>query len=269
MTQLNDHYSQLVRERIALPDFESTAGLDGLLQTLARWRSRVLANTVIKRNGPIVQSGPFEGMTYLPQSEEGCLLPRLLGCYESELHPALEGFIVDDLDAIIDIGCAEGYYAVGMARRCPRTDVHARDIEAKAQTACAALAALNGIGSRMHIGGIFSGEDFAAFAGRKVLVLMDAEGAEDDLLHPDRWPALRSMSLIVETHNMYRPGVTLRLMERFGASHDIELIRNAPRITVRPRWLESMSHLDQLLAAWEWRKGPTPWLVMRPKAAQA
>jgi hypothetical protein len=26
-----------------------------------------------------------------------------------------------------------------------------------------------------------------------------------------------------------------------------------------------LSHMDRLLAIWEWRSGPTPWLVMRPK----
>jgi hypothetical protein len=32
-----------------------------------------------------------------------------------------------------------------------------------------------------------------------------------------------------------------------------------------PAWLQELAHLDQLLAVWEWRAAPTPWLVMRPK----
>jgi hypothetical protein len=266
---LNAHYAQLCRERSADPSIETAAGLDNLLEALARWRSRILANTVAVRDGRTVQSGPFKGMAYLEHAAEGCLLPRLLGSYESELHPTLEAFIAADLDAIIDIGCAEGYYAAGLGLRCPSTEIYAYDIQPEARDACAALAALNGVGDRVCVGGEFRGEAFAAFGGRRVLVLMDAEGAEDDLLQPDLWPALRGMNLIVETHNMYRPGVTLRLMERFEPSHDIELIRNAPQTNARPRWLEGLSHLDQLIAIWEWRAGPTPWLVMRPKAASA
>jgi hypothetical protein len=266
---LNAHYAQLCRERSADPSIETAAGLGKLLEALARWRSRILANTVVNRDGTLVQSGPFAGMDYVQHAAEGCLLPRLLGSYESELHPAIAHFAAADLDAIIDIGCAEGYYAVGMARLCPRTVVHAHDIEEKARVACAELARRNGVTDRVRIGGVFNGEDFAGFADRRVLVLMDAEGAEDDLLQPEQWPALKRMSLIVETHNMYRPGVTLRLMERFGDSHRIELIRNAPRLAARPQWLEGMSHLDQILAIWEWRRAPTPWLVMHPKTAQA
>ncbi len=266
---LVQHYAQLCRERSERPDIASNTGLDGLLQALARWRSRTLANTVVNRDGTRVLSGPFAGMDYMQHASEGCLLPRLLGSYESELHSTMEGFAAAGLDAIIDIGCAEGYYAVGMARLSPATTIHAHDIDPVAQAACIALAAKNGVADRVKVGGIFRGEDFAAFADRKVLVLMDAEGAEDDLLKPDDWPALKRMSLVVETHNMYRPGVTARLIERFGASHDIEVIGHAPRIMARPEWLQRLGHLDQLIAVWEWRTGPTPWLVMRPKSAGA
>jgi hypothetical protein len=267
--QLVKHYAQLSRERSRRPDIESVAGLDSLLQALARWRSRTLANAVVARDGTVVQSGPFAGMDYVPTAAEGCLLPRLLGSYESELHPAIEGFAAAGLDAIIDIGCAEGYYAVGMARLSPTTEIHAHDIDTVAQAACAALAAKNGVADRVTVGGIFNGEDFAAFAGRKVLVLMDAEGAEDDLLKPADWPALKGMNLIVETHNVQRPGVTARLIERFADSHDIEVIDHTPRIMGRPDWYRRLGHLDQLIAVWEWRARPTPWLVMRPKGTQA
>jgi hypothetical protein len=32
-----------------------------------------------------------------------------------------------------------------------------------------------------------------------------------------------------------------------------------------PTWFNNLAHLDQLLAVWEWRSGPTPWLVMKRK----
>jgi len=30
------------------------------------------------------------------------------------------------------------------------------------------------------------------------------------------------------------------------------------------REMQGLGHLDHLLATWEWRMGPTPWLVMEP-----
>jgi len=32
-----------------------------------------------------------------------------------------------------------------------------------------------------------------------------------------------------------------------------------------PDWFKNLANLDQLLAVWEWRSGPTPWLAMRAK----
>ncbi len=36
-----------------------------------------------------------------------------------------------------------------------------------------------------------------------------------------------------------------------------------------PAWMQGLGHLDQLLAIWEWRMAPTPWLVLEPNDAGA
>jgi len=116
-----------------------------------------------------------------------------------------------------------------------------------------------------HYRGEFAPQDFQAFAGRNVLVLVDCEGAEDDILKPDLGPALAGMNLIVETHDVFRPGVKARLIERFSPTHDITVVDLGPKTMPLPAWLQEFAHLDQLLAVWEWRSAPTPWLGMRPK----
>lgn len=262
---LIQHYTQVVRERVARPNLGTEPGLNELLRALGRWRSKMLAATLLHHDGPAVQSGPFQGMVYAGKATEGCSLPRMLGCYESELHPAIEAFARQGLDAVIDVGCAEGYYAVGFARLMPEVTVHAFDIDEAARTECKALAQANGVVDRVVIGGEFRGDMFADYQGRSTLVFVDAEGFEDELLQPELWPALRGMNLIVETHDGMRPGVCQRLIERFSDSHTIEKLDNHPRLTVRPEWLKRMGHLDQLLSIWEWRAMPTPWLVMTPK----
>jgi hypothetical protein len=239
--------------------------LNEVLRRLGRWRSRLLANTYVAHHGPVVMQGLFAGMTYLTAASEGALVPRLLGTYESELHPHLLALAVEGVTDVIDVGCAEGYYAVGLARLIPQAVVHAHDIDAAARKACAELAAMNGVAERVRIGGAFSPEDFQAFAGRKVLVMVDAEGAELDVLRPDLGPALAGMAIVVETHDLYRKGALQALIARFTATHDITLVRQQPKTAELPEWLHAQPHLDQLLAVWEWRQAPTPWLVMRPK----
>lgn len=241
--------------------------LNEMLRLLGRWRSRLLARTFLAHHGPKIWSGPFAGMDYVSEATEGALIPRLIGTYESELHPHLAAFAADGVDCVIDVGCAEGYYAVGLARMMPRAEVYAHDIDPKARDACRALAAKNGVAARVHVGGEFAPDGFEAFAGRRTLVMVDAEGAEDEILQPALSPALKSMRVIVETHDLYKAGVMARLIERFAPSHDILRVDQQPKSVDLPPWLKELPHLDQLLAVWEWRARPTPWLVMTPKTA--
>jgi hypothetical protein len=267
-SNLTSHYATLLRQRVAaLPPEPSVAELNEVLRTLGRWRSRMLANTYLHHEGARIRSGPFAGMEYVSAATEGALVPRLIGTYESELHPHLAAFAAERIETVIDVGCAEGYYAVGLARLMPRATIHAYDIDPAARAACAELAAKNGVADRVLIGEAFAPEGFQAFAGRRVLVMVDAEGAELDVLQPDRAPALAGMNLIVETHDVYRQGALDELVRRFAPSHEITLVRQEPKVFELPAWLQSLPHLDQLLAVWEWRQQPTPWLVMRPKTA--
>jgi hypothetical protein len=193
-------------------------------------------------------------------------LPRLLGVYERELHPDLIAFAAEGLDNVVDIGCAEGYYAVGLARLMPGVIVHAYDIDEVARRRCGKLAQANGVADRVRVRAEFRGEAFEEFRGSKTLVFIDAEGFEDDILRPDLYPALAELNLIVETHPMYREGVTERLIERFASTHDVKRINPSIEKADLPAQLTERNHLDMLLSCWEWRAGPTPWLVMRPKA---
>ena len=249
------------------PPLASEPELGTLLRVLAIWRSRLIAKALLRNQGATILHGPFAGMDYVGKATEGALAPRLLGSYESELHPTIVRLAAEGFACVIDVGCAEGYYAVGLARLMPQATVYAYDIVEEARLACAELAAKNGVSERVIVGETFTPTGFEAFADRKCLVMMDVEGAEDDLLRPDLSPALAAMTLIVETHDVYKPGVLDRLCERFAASHDIQRLDQAGKTTPLPDWLTRMGHLDQLLAVWEWRIRPTPWLVMTPKAS--
>lgn len=246
----------------------SAAELNSALRLLAKWRCALIQDAFVRRCGVAVLDGVLKGMTFLPQSAEGCHIPKLLGCYEQPLQPHIEAAVQAGYPLVLNIGCAEGYYAVGMARRMPASRILAFDIAPWAREACAALAAGNGAARRVEVGGLFKPDDFAAFAGQNVLVLCDIEGAERDLLDPARSPALAGMDLIVESHEGLVPGVTRLLTDRFAATHAIAAVHDdgQRRLSSPPPWFVSLPHLDQLLALWEWRSGPTPWLVMKARS---
>ncbi len=257
--------AQQIRQAVADPRFESEGGFNAILRFFAKWRAQVLAEEIFRRHGGVVLGGPFAGMQFVGHGEGG-VAPRLLGCYEPELRPHIERFIADGFETVLNIGCATGYYAVGMALRMPSTKVHAYDIDVAARETCRAVAERNGVEERFEVGGEFRGEDFAQFRGR-TLLLCDIEGAEDALLRPDAYPALKDMHVVVECHDGLPScsGIQQRLIERFSATHRITRVQHSLGAVELPDWLSQRGHIDQLLAIWEWRAIPTPWLIMRPK----
>ena len=237
--------------------------LDEALRLLAAWRSDLIANTIVKLNGPTIQSGPFSGMNFVSHSAEGCLAPKLLGTYEYELQPFIEGWAVHVFDAVINIGCADGYYAVGLARRLPHSRIYAYDTDENARTICQKVAEANGVDSRFEIGAIFRGQDFARFEGQRCLVVCDIEGGELNVLDPEVFPALQKMDVLVECYDSPQLGaISVELARRFEPTHDV--IRVSPKIpsVVLPDWLRQRAELDQLLSVWEGRGAPNPWLVL-------
>ena len=245
----------------------SNEQLNNALRLLAKWRSVLIQNTLLQHQGTVVMQGPLAGMDFLRESAEGCHIAKLLGCYEQPLQPFIVKAIEQAYPIILNIGCAEGYYAVGMARAMPSTQILAFDLSPKAQEICAALAHKNAVSDRVKVGALFKPEDFAAYANQKVLVLCDIEGAEQELLNPQAAPALKGMDLIVESHECLIPGITKVLIDRFKDTHQITLIQDDGQRNLQqaPQWFNNLAHLDQLLATWEWRSGATPWLVMKAK----
>jgi hypothetical protein len=239
--------------------------LAGTLRFLCKWRSQVLEQTLVARSGQKVLTGPFQGMDYPVRAAEGSRTTRLLGNYEASLIPVIEGIIARGYDLIVDVGCAEGYYAVGFARRMPKARVLARDISEQAQALCREMVRVNGVGDRVEVGGEFAHGDFALCQGQPSLVLCDIEGAEDELLDPARAPGLLAADILVEAHEGFRPGVVKRIAERFQATHNVTQLNRQVNDSALPDWCEGLSDLDRLLLLWEWRSVPTPWLWMERK----
>ncbi|HYT43403.1 MAG TPA: hypothetical protein VEP90_13780, partial [Methylomirabilota bacterium] len=81
--------------------------------------------------GPHVQSGPFKDMLISQKvaqstNNEGNRTGiRLTGNYEIELHPTINKAISRNPHIIVNIGSAEGYYAIGLALALPNAKVRA------------------------------------------------------------------------------------------------------------------------------------------------
>ncbi len=235
------------------------------LRMLAKWRAQLIGNTLTQRSGNKILSGPFAGMDYRIAASEGSRSARLLGCYEASLAPVIEEIVASAPALVLDIGCAEGYYAIGLARRLAHSRVMARDANPKARELCQALAVLNGVADRVDVGGLVFHADFAIARTCDTVVICDIEGAEADLLDPFAAPGLLHARILVECHDVITPGISATLTARFAPSHHVKHFDRVLDASALLPWMEQLSDLDRLLALWEWRAGPTPWLWMTPK----
>jgi hypothetical protein len=175
----------------------------------------------VDEHGLSVLSGPFTGLRY---TQDAALsrnsIPMLSGQYESELHEVLQGLDLSQYESIIDIGCAEGYYAVGLARIGGRS-VFAFDADPTELSHCRQIAAANDVSQKLTFGGWCDSAALASItSGRRCFVLSDCEGFEATLFSDATVPALSHSELLIELHG----DVSEPILSRFGRTHHPTLI---------------------------------------------
>jgi hypothetical protein len=173
-----------------------------------------------------VKEGPFKGMKYPDFIAHGsAMFPKLLGSYESELYPEIERLLKNDYHHIVDIGCAEGYYAVGFAMRKGNATVYAYDTNQIALEACRKMAVINGVEKQMHFRNFCSADSLMQFDfTNKSLIISDCEGYEIELFTSLNVKNLSNCDLIIELHDLFNEKISPTIEELFKKSHNIKFI---------------------------------------------
>jgi hypothetical protein len=142
-------------------------------------------------------------MNYIHDTMSGGYVPKLLGIYERELHPIIARLAELGVQRVLNIGAADGYYAVGLCRVFPDLRVVAFETEPRGREYVRAMAERNGVLPRVEIRGNCDVPSLQAALTdpRGTLVLCDVEGYEDVLMDPEKVPGLRAAWLLVELHD--------------------------------------------------------------------
>ena len=208
------------------------------------------------------------------------VVPKLVGSYEAELHPLMTRIVERGYSRVIDIGCAEGYYAVGLALRLPSAMVHALDVNPVAREWCEELARLNGVADRVVVDDCDISR-VRNLTAEPALVICDCEGHEVDLLRADEAPGLTGCDILVELHDpcarrfpetispwlqewpLMDRRVTETIRRRFEDTHEVELIPSAPRDSAAYPILRCLSRGDAQLATAELHPADSQWAFFR------
>lgn len=207
----------------------------------------------IDRNGCVVRYGPFAGMVYSKGAALSRIsIPKLLGTYEQELHPILQTISTRKYDLIIDIGAAEGYYAVGLARMF-RTKVLAFDPEPIERRFSEEIAEINGMKQFVSLRNLFLRSDIDTYSNLRVLCLCDCEGFEKSLFDQETVKKVGNWDLIVELH-----GDAEQILPPLPWPHPISLIPSTTRVGEFEE-LKGLE-LDSARLLSEFRSAPQKWL---------
>jgi hypothetical protein len=216
-----------------------------------------------------VVDGPFAGMWYgIPVPH----LPAYLGTYELELRPLLAELAGSRFDVLLNVGAADGYYAVGLARLWPAARVVAFELIPAKRANVRRVASENGVDERLQVEEACTPgrlDELTREAGRP-LVWMDVDGAEMELLDPELVPGLRRAEIVVELHEFLAPNAREILAARFAPTHGSQLVasedRRVEQFPLRGRfWRTGLGRAAACEAMQERRSASQDWLHLRPR----
>jgi len=174
-----------------------------------------------------IKNGLFKGLQFNNIEATGSsIYAKLLGSYEMELMPVLKGLLQKKYDYFVNVGCDEGYYAVGIAKVLPVVKVIAFDCYKPAQERCKSLAILNGVAERITVNGCFTINELEVIKSQnKVLFIIDCEGCEDDVIDERLITQFPASDFIIELHYEKVPEILPKLQTIFKATHNVSIVK--------------------------------------------
>ena len=174
-----------------------------------------------------VLSGPFKGMKYPELKSVGsAIYPKILGTYEREINETVEKIICNNYVNIIDVGCAEGYYAIGLALRCSNTNIYAFDTSFEAIRLCE----LSAIENNVNISCENKFFDCKALEqmdlSGKSLIISDCEGYEKQLFTSEFIHQFSTFDFLIECHDFIHFGITEKMKEKLKTTHKLTIIKS-------------------------------------------
>jgi lipopolysaccharide biosynthesis glycosyltransferase len=222
----------------------------------------------------VVNSGPFIGLQYFQLYSFGSsILPKIVGIYERELHPIILETFKNNYTRIINIGCAEGYYLIGYARKFPTVEIVGIDSDNLALDFCKKMLELNGIQNKIQLFNKIDHDFFEnpEFLNSKSLIICDCEGYERNLFSIYNAPYLINTDILIELYDFVNDAISeqvFNFFHIFHKSHEITFINSESDIqriqefTVRFPQL-SYSQLQKIIS--EKRPNLTQWFWIKSR----
>lgn len=153
-----------------------------------------------------VAYGPFKGLDLDPEMSwsQAALSSMLLGCYELEVMNAIHSQEFAERTHFVDIGAADGFYAVGGLRNGRFQSADVFELTQSGREKIRRNAERNGVLNQMRIFGAADSQLTEILAGvnwHNTILLCDIEGDEFDLFDDACLDSVNGAMILIEIHN--------------------------------------------------------------------
>lgn len=241
-------------------------------ETIRERQERISLEVFDQLNG-YVKYGPFTGLKLDRNTWWGKLdlASQCLGLYEKEIIDVIGKIKPGDYDCFIDIGAADGYYAIGMLISGKFNKTTCFEITAEGREVIANNWEKNGSPGELNIFGEATAQSLAALPAKNTenaFVLVDIEGFEFDFLTAETLSLLQSCTIVIEIHHwvddfMARYKTLLCAASQFFT---IEMLKPVERETLDLAELRDLTDDNRLLITSERRPGVMRFLKLTPKS---
>lgn len=243
-------------------------------ETVSERKERISLELYENFNG-IVKYGPFAGLklTKNPWWGKSDLGSMCLGLYEQELLNLLYSNKFNGRKTLIDIGAADGYYAIGLLKSKRVEKAICYELSKIGQDTILSNWKLNGEPGEIEI----NGDVFDNFTQKNLsldfsdcITIVDIEGAEFLFLNNDILEFMKNSYIIIEIHNWVPDFISKYetfLLHAFKY-FNIEILERTERKTFQFEELRSFTDDNRLLVTSEARPCAMRFLILNPKNIQ-
>ena len=240
----------------------------GLYETQIVRARRIVNEHVKSFHNNIIAYGPFKGMSLSQKTWWGEFdyASKILGCYESQVIEKIVSFSKPN-SLFIDVGAADGFFAIGLVRSKFFERAECFEISAKGHEVIMDNAIRNDVSNEIKLHGEAAANEILQFKqeGHNMVLLCDIEGGEFALFDEVTLKLLQGSQIVIELHpHKINDGKIQRkaLIERAQRYYSVELLKRFPIPVGSFEELAEFNDNERMLAFSEGRGEAGEWLVL-------
>lgn len=235
-----------------------------------------LSLNLYKEHNNLVIYGPYKGIFFSENNHWGIgdLGPKIIGLYEFEVQNKLLYLVSNfTIENFVNIGAAEGYHAIGIAKKTKIQNFVLYEIDKKGQEILKENIFKNKLKKNIKIENEANLNSICELNKEldfsKTLFLIDIEGSELELFNDEILRLLKNSFLIIENHKFLlseeKQNKYQELINKLNDNFKVEIVRNNGRNVSEIKEISNLSENELMMISTESRPKMMEWFVLTPK----